>query len=49
MTGENLGEHSGNEHIEFWRNLQDGWDWFEEKKRPPNVTVEEGEYVFSES
>jgi murein L,D-transpeptidase YafK len=49
MTGENLGDHSENEHIEFWRNLQDGWDWFEEKKRPPNVTVEEGEYVFSES
>lgn len=49
MTGENLGDHSENEHIEFWRNLQDGWDWFEEKKRPPNVTVEEGKYVFSES
>ena len=30
----------------FWKNLKEGYDWFEKKKIPPNVEVEEKRYVF---
>ena len=48
MTEEKLEEHAESEHLEFWENLKEGWDWFERHKRPPNVEVEEGRYVFLE-
>lgn len=48
MTDENLESHRESKHYEFWQNLKEGWDWFEEKKRPPNVTVSGGKYVFSD-
>ncbi|MCG8600450.1 MAG: murein L,D-transpeptidase [Verrucomicrobiales bacterium] len=48
MTEENLSRHADSEHIEFWENLKQGWDWFEREKRPPDVTVERGRYVFSD-
>lgn len=48
MTEEALAGQRESEHYDFWRNLQDGWDWFEREKRPPNVEVGEGRYVFSE-
>ena len=35
------------QYYEFWENLKDGWDWFEEHKRPPSVTVEMKNYQFS--
>lgn len=47
MTPENLGQHGESEYADFWANLKEGWDWFEEHRRPPNVEVEEGRYVFS--
>lgn len=31
---------------EFWKNLKEGYDWFEKKKTPPNVEVKEGKYIF---
>lgn len=34
--------------LSFWQNLREGYDWFEEKKRPPNVEVEGKRYVFGE-
>ena len=49
MTEENLKQHEDSEHYEFWKNLKEGWDWFEKNQRPPNVTVEKGEYTFSAS
>ncbi|MDF1812852.1 MAG: murein L,D-transpeptidase [Verrucomicrobiales bacterium] len=47
MSEENLEKHSDSKHYQFWKNLQEGWDWFEENKRPPNVSVSGGKYVFS--
>lgn len=32
--------------IEFWANLKEGYDFFENAQFPPSVEVEEGEYVF---
>lgn len=48
MTEENLKSRSESEWIDFWTNLKEGWDWFEKTRRPPNVTVEDGRYAFSE-
>ena len=30
----------------FWENLKDGYDYLEERKSPPNVTVRNGKYHF---
>lgn len=49
MTRENLENHQGSPHHDFWKNLAEGWRWFEENNSPPNVELEEGRYVFSES
>lgn len=49
MTDENLKKHTDSEHYSFWENLKDGWDWFEEKRVPPNVTVVNGTYRFAEA
>ena len=46
MTEENMNLHSNNEWYEFWENLKEGYDWFENEKNPPNVTIEKGEYRF---
>ncbi len=49
MTAANMEKHKDSRHIEFWKNLTDGWDWFENNKRPPNVEVsDEKRYVFSD-
>jgi len=47
MTAENLAKYADNPNAEFWKNLKDGWDWFEETGRPPNVTVSAKTYQFS--
>ncbi|WP_154813695.1 L,D-transpeptidase family protein [Hellea balneolensis] len=49
MTEGNLKFYKDNTNITFWKNLKTGWDWFEEKGRPPNVNVSEKRYVFSEA
>ncbi len=46
MTEENLEAHRDSVHYPFWKNLKEGWDWFEEKRVPPDVSVEDGEYRF---
>lgn len=46
MTDDALAGHSGNKNAEFWRNLKQGWDWFETHNEPPNVTVSSGVYAF---
>jgi len=48
MTPERM-QRAANEHsqwLPFWKNLKQGYDWFETKKRPPNVKVSHGRYVF---
>jgi murein L,D-transpeptidase YafK len=46
MTGENMGRHQDSEWIEFWRNLKEGYDFFETAFKPPNVLIRERRYVF---
>lgn len=49
MTAENLDSQSQNPNHEFWVNLKLGWDWFEDKRVPPNVTVSQKTYKFDAS
>ncbi|MEP3890485.1 MAG: murein L,D-transpeptidase family protein [Hellea sp.] len=47
MTDANLKAHKKNKNITFWKNLKTGWDWFEDKDRPPNVNVANKTYMFN--
>lgn len=46
MTQERMEQAQGNQWHDFWSNLKNGYDWFENKKIPPDVSVEEKHYVF---
>ena len=43
-----LEQHKNNQWYEFWLNLKQGYDFFENNKVPPNVNVSNGQYIFSE-
>ena len=45
MTDKKMTENKNNENIEFWKNLKEGYDYFEKNKKPPNVTVK-AKYIF---
>jgi len=47
MTESNMKIYSKNKNIEFWKNLKDGFDYFNSNKKPPNVNVRNGKYVFN--
>jgi hypothetical protein len=47
MTAENMAEHQGNEHFEFWKMLKEGYDHFEITRVPPKVDVCDKRYVFN--
>lgn len=47
MTDDNLLNYEQNSNLEYWKNLKEGWDWFEENRLPPNVTVADKRYLFS--
>ncbi len=49
MTSQAMEESAQSEHLEFWKNLKQGWDSFENHRRPPTVEVKEGRYVFSKA
>ena len=49
MTPEKMAENRNHEWFSFWQNLRVGYEWFEEKRIPPNVTVEDATYVFSQN
>lgn len=47
MTDANLKKYEHNEWFEFWSNLKEGYDFFEQNKTgPPNVEVRDGRYIF---
>jgi len=46
MTDENLAKYADNPNQAFWQNLQEGWNWYENNKTPPNVTVDDKRYIF---
>lgn len=48
MTDERLAQETQSKWYNFWKNLQQGYHWFEQKKTPPNVTVQDKLYQFSE-
>lgn len=49
MTAERMANETGKEWFDFWRELQKGYEHFERTKVPPNVTVTEGRYQFSDA
>jgi murein L,D-transpeptidase YafK len=46
MTDENMELNRDSKWFYFWRNLRTGYDLFEAARRPPNVSVGSGRYVF---
>ncbi len=42
----NLAKYEDHEWIDFWRNLADGYAYFEKHRAPPKVRVKQGTYVF---
>jgi len=48
MTQQNMEKYKAHRWINYCKNLKTGYDFFEEKKIPPNVEVRGGKYVFEE-
>lgn len=46
MTDDRLSEMRGKKWFPFWQNLKQGYDYFETKRFPPDVIVEDGVYTF---
>ena len=46
MTTARLHRERGSRWFDFWSSLKQGYDHFEEAKRPPNVELSAGRYVF---
>ncbi len=46
MTEAKMEQYRSNEWYDFWSNMKEGYDYFEEKGLPPNVEVEKMRYVF---
>jgi murein L,D-transpeptidase YafK len=47
MNAKSMEKHKENKWYEFWSNLKEGYDFFENNnKLPPNVKVLSGKYVF---
>lgn len=49
LTKENLAQYKKHRWYNFWLNLQEGYQWFETHKIPPNVTVKNNRYNFTNS
>lgn len=48
MTGQNIEKHRDSKWFDFWENLKQGYDLFEQTHIPPNVNVKNGRYVFGQ-
>ncbi len=46
MTEDALAAQAGSPNYTFWENLKEGWNWFENARIPPNVTVVDKSYRF---
>jgi murein L,D-transpeptidase YafK len=46
LTETNLIRHAANPHINYWRNLKIGYDYFEQHRQPPIVGVKDYQYVY---
>ncbi len=47
MTTANLAKHSSSPHMDFWKNIKVGYDYFEMTKTPPVWDVCEKRYIFN--
>ncbi len=47
MTAQNMQRYEGHKWFEFWRNLKEGYDVFEARRRPPPIGVLNKRYVFN--
>src|SRR5690606_19870601 len=47
LEPEILSRHADNRWYDFWLNLKEGYDYFNRNKRPPDVDVTNGKYVFN--
>jgi murein L,D-transpeptidase YafK len=48
LEGERMNRAASNRWYPFWMNLKQGYDFFNTHKRPPNVEVVNGRYVFGD-
>ena len=48
MTPENMARYRDDPNFAFWKNLKEGYDYFEITKLPPKVDVCERRYVFNQ-
>ena len=48
MTDENMALYEGNVWYDFWVNLKEGYDYFEDQRHPPKVKVKEKRYEILE-
>lgn len=46
LNAERLKKERSNKWYAFWLNLKEGYDYFNTHRRPPNVQVIKGQYVF---
>jgi murein L,D-transpeptidase YafK len=46
MTAENIEATKLSKHHAFWKNLKQGWNWFETHQAPPDVQVASKTYTF---
>lgn len=44
MTYENMNLYEGNTWYDFWSNLKEGYDYFENENLPPKIKVENKRY-----
>lgn len=46
MTNRNMDKYKHHQWINFWRNLKEGYDFFEKSKVPPKVKIVTRQYIF---
>jgi murein L,D-transpeptidase YafK len=49
MTAENMAKHKDDQWYGFWRNLKEGYDYFEKTHQPPKIEVCDKHYLINAS
>jgi len=49
MTEENMAEYAESKWYDFWTELKEGYDYFENEKMPPEIRVKKGHYLILEA
>lgn len=47
MTEENMKQNQSNPNYAFWKNLKEGYDYFEQNHIPPSISVSNKKYIVS--